>query len=136
MGAPSDFIRIFSTIQSRVGGRICGIEARREEGMAERRNYQAKGSSLSSRIHQRFLDPNRGLEKASAGLKRRRRDEGGSAEIRPRSWASGRAISKSGEGSVGPDGGEMKAAYWIRKSTMKDCSRSLLFNVTHSFIMF
>lgn len=82
--------------------------------MGERRNHQGKGSSLSSRIHQRFLDPNRGLEKASAGLKRRRRDEGGSAEIRPRSWASGRAISKSGEGSVGPDRGEMKAAYGIR----------------------
>ena len=29
-------------IWSRVGGRICGIEARREEGMGERRNHQAK----------------------------------------------------------------------------------------------
>ena len=26
----------------------------------------------------------------------------------------GCAISESGEGSVGPDGGEMKGAYWIR----------------------
>jgi len=64
---------------------------------------------LSSRVHQRFLDPIDGWRKASAGLKRRRKDEGRSAETRPR-----RAIMESGEGSVGPNGGEIKATGWIR----------------------
>jgi len=68
-----------------------------------------RSSSLSSRVHQRFLDPIEGWRKAYAGLKQRRKDEGRSAETRPR-----RAIMESGEGSIGPNGGEIKATGWIR----------------------
>ncbi|XP_039793273.1 uncharacterized protein LOC120659255 [Panicum virgatum] len=96
----------------RVGGRICGIQ----EGGRGRRGWgsvETRPRVLSLISHPPTIPgSHRGLEKASAGLKRRGRDEGGSAETRPR--GHGCAISESGEGSVGPDGGEMKGAYWIR----------------------
>ncbi|KAG2598992.1 hypothetical protein PVAP13_5KG412307 [Panicum virgatum] len=110
MGAPPDFHWDFARRGLEDGSVGLKQRGRRRWGRVETRpSLSLSSSSLSSRVHQRFLDPIEGWRKASAGLKRRRKDEGISSETRPR-----RAILESDEGSVSPNGEEIKAAGWIR----------------------